>query len=407
MFLRRSQLLEHYGSTFGNGLFGAPKGDTGEPGFSVEECILRVIINAVPPNEIQATIEAELDNLPAFSQWALLGPLDREAVLGFSEEQSCCFYLCGLEDAWLPFFVLDAEGTEPIEAADVDASWAAVCVFPMGWRSACGIVQHLSMQLVRQARQRGPGADGPATLGRITGLPASAADRLLRFLQACPDVNEQGRVVVRPTESQGLPSEMQQALRDVCAEWGVARSEKKASFDVLKGLTLCVEILAQHGRARPASLSICKFWSLLWHAMGFDAWRPSHLSNMGGVQCFFKQFRRPSFIVFCRLWDAILENPPAPSWTDVADELLWAACLMPLDFVPDVCSMGTQQQDYMPKRAGPSAPGPAFIWSCGKGTSVSSFSRSRGWPAMLGLQEVGEAPVSWLRPRRLRGLALR
>ncbi len=291
MFLRRSQLLEHNGSTFGNGLFGAPKGDTGEPGFSVEECILRVIINAVPPNEIQATIEAELDNLPAFSQWALLGPLDREAVLGSSEEQSCCFYLCGLEDAWLPFFVLDAEGTEPIEAADVDASWAAVCVFPMGWRSACGIVQHLSMQLVRQARQRVPVADRPATLGRITGLPASAAGRLLRFLQVCPDVNEQGRVVVRPTESQGLPSEMQQALRDVCAEWGVARSEKKASFDVLKGLTLCVEILAQHGRARPASLSICKFWSLLWHAMGFGAWRPSHLSNMGAVLRYFKQFR--------------------------------------------------------------------------------------------------------------------
>ncbi len=96
--------------------------------------------------------------------------------------------------------------------------------------------------------------------------------------------------MVRLTESKGLPSEMQQALRDVHAEWGVARSEKKASFDVLKGLTLCVEILAQHGRARPASLSICKFLSLLWHAMGFDAWRPSHLSNMGAVQCFFKQF---------------------------------------------------------------------------------------------------------------------
>ncbi len=52
MFLQRSQLIEHNGSILGNGLFGVPKGDTGESGFSVEECILRVIINAVPPNEI-------------------------------------------------------------------------------------------------------------------------------------------------------------------------------------------------------------------------------------------------------------------------------------------------------------------------------------------------------------------
>ncbi len=187
----------------------------------------------------------------------------------------------------------------------------------------------------------GGAASIPHELLPLPVVPAGPEEtRLVQALQGGMqpddlDNYDQGRVVLAssPVSEEGAPTAMQQALRDVYVEWGVARSEKKAGVEVVKGLILGAEVLGKEGRSKPTSLKACKFLFLLWHGMSLDTWRPLHLSHMGGAQCFFKQFRRASFIVFCCLWDAIPENAPVATWGEVADELLAAACLMPLDFI--------------------------------------------------------------------------
>ena len=99
-FLKSSELIRHKGRPLLNGLFGAPKGNIFEDGFDLDSCILRLICNCIPTNEVQDVVDGEIRGLPQFSQWALLEMLEREFFLVSGDDQTAAFFLYLLEKAW-------------------------------------------------------------------------------------------------------------------------------------------------------------------------------------------------------------------------------------------------------------------------------------------------------------------
>ena len=99
----------------------------------------------------------------------------------------------------------------------------------------------------------GGAASIPHELLPLPVVPAGPEEtRLVQALQGGMqpddlDNYDQGRVVLAssPVSEEGAPTAMQQALRDVYVEWGVARSEKKAGVEVVKGLILGAEVLGK------------------------------------------------------------------------------------------------------------------------------------------------------------------
>ena len=171
-FLGDHELLrDSEGQPLVNGMFGVPKADPAGEHFDLDTCLLRLIINLVPSNEIQHVLQGEIKSLPLFSQWLLLELLGREYLVISSEDMHAAFYLFGLPREWWKLFVL-AEPISPELAKELGLPagqrWPCVIVVPMGWASASGLMEHLHNQLIRFARLKVPAAQHPPWLARAT-----------------------------------------------------------------------------------------------------------------------------------------------------------------------------------------------------------------------------------------------
>ena len=101
------KLIMHNGSVLLNGMFGVGKGKKIQTKSGIWKEILRLIINRVPSNELQSTIEADVNTLPHFGQWLTLDLEDDEVLVWGSEDIFCAFYIFSLPEAWEPYFALD------------------------------------------------------------------------------------------------------------------------------------------------------------------------------------------------------------------------------------------------------------------------------------------------------------
>ena len=148
-----------------NGAFGVSKNKK-VPGTTTD--IQRLIINLIPANAILEDIAGDIRTLPFASQGTGVNVLDDQTIMVFSDEDlTCAFYLFALPDAWMEFQCLN----KPVSGKDVadlrpdlaqePILYPAVRVIPMGWTSACGVLQYLHRRMV--------GEFGP----RSAGLPHS------------------------------------------------------------------------------------------------------------------------------------------------------------------------------------------------------------------------------------------
>ena len=96
-FLKERDVFQFRGTPLLNGLFGVEKKnkilDSGEP-------ILRMIINAIPANALQETIEADIRTLPYFAQWSAISVDEEDKVIIWNElDMTSAFYVFRLEPA--------------------------------------------------------------------------------------------------------------------------------------------------------------------------------------------------------------------------------------------------------------------------------------------------------------------
>ena len=97
-FLKERDVFQFRGKPLLNGLFGVEKKnkslDSGEP-------VPRMIINAIPANALQETIEAGIRTLPYFAQWSAISVDEEDKVVIWNVlDMTSAFYLFRLEPAW-------------------------------------------------------------------------------------------------------------------------------------------------------------------------------------------------------------------------------------------------------------------------------------------------------------------
>ncbi len=335
-FLQASELITHNGRPLLNGLFGVPKGNIFEDGFDLDSCILRLICNCIPTNELQDVVEGEIRGLPQFSQWALLEMLEREFFLVSGDDQTAAFFLYLLEKAWWPWFVLGREAPEELLTElglPVNAPWPALCVIAMGWCSATGIVQHLHMQLVRSCRERLKTGEGLAELSKAAVMSVTRYMRSLGFLEVYLDDTLYAELCSDERfvkELHTMPP-MQEVLREVYSEWGIATSSKKAFHRLPEALARGGKLDGVAGRGDPSPDKLDKVICMCWDLLGTTWARWQQLAALGGQACFLFQFRRAGFTVLFQYWEVMHSTLGGRErWLLLAEELLGLVLVLPL-----------------------------------------------------------------------------
>ena len=113
--------------------------DSGEP-------VLRMMIDAIPANALQQTIEADIRTLPYFGQWSAISVDEEDRVVVWNElDMTSAFYVFRLEPEWYKFQALAKPVSGQFASRWVPNLWAeesvypAVAVMAMGWKSSCGL----------------------------------------------------------------------------------------------------------------------------------------------------------------------------------------------------------------------------------------------------------------------------
>ena len=113
-----------------------------------------MIINAIPANALQETIEADIRTLPYFAQWSAISVDEEDKVIIWNElHMTSAFYVFRLEPAWYKFQALAKPVSGQFATKWGPDLWTeewvypAVAVMAMGWKSACGLLQQIHRKL--------------------------------------------------------------------------------------------------------------------------------------------------------------------------------------------------------------------------------------------------------------------
>ncbi|CAK0895098.1 unnamed protein product, partial [Prorocentrum cordatum] len=128
------------------GLFGVRKSRRGKV-----QGPQRLVMNIIPSNWLQDTIEGDMGLLPTTDKWKSLILRNGEVLLTSSEDLKCCFCVYRLPVVWHRYVAL----SKPVRRAALGLAgggsvFAAAAVAPMGWISATGIIQHTHRRLLRE-----------------------------------------------------------------------------------------------------------------------------------------------------------------------------------------------------------------------------------------------------------------
>ena len=176
-FLKEQDVFHFQGKPLLNGLFGVEKKnkslDSGEP-------VLRMIINAIPANALQETIEADIRTLPYFGQWSAISVDEEDRVVVWNElDMTSAFFVFRLEPAWYKFQALAKPVSGQFASRWVPNLWAeesvypAVAVMAMGWMSSCGLLQQIHRKLCFLPKPMGAGLDPSREVRRDGPVPRS------------------------------------------------------------------------------------------------------------------------------------------------------------------------------------------------------------------------------------------
>jgi hypothetical protein len=111
-----------------------------------------LILNLVPPNELQIKIAGDNQTLPYIGQWKNMNIVRGDPVYLNSEAMRACFFLFCLPPEWAVVFGLDEQVPGwVIEKPERDWADVGMVCIPMGWINAVGILQYLHRQLARRS----------------------------------------------------------------------------------------------------------------------------------------------------------------------------------------------------------------------------------------------------------------
>ena len=193
--------------------------------------ILRLILNAIPSNAVQRIIEADTRALPYHGQWSGIVVDGDDRVIVWSEsDTTAAFYCFLLEPSWYLFQATNKTVPAAL-AAEFDPTLAkepevypALRVMPMGWQSACGLLQYFHRRLCFLRPPLGAGLDPSREIRRDMPLPLKMCHKPAGFLHSLPRRLQPGRARAHfgAASAAELPSETA-AVDAAWTNWGIPR----------------------------------------------------------------------------------------------------------------------------------------------------------------------------------------
>ena len=140
------KVFKYRGEMVLNGLFGVAKSSqlpNGKP-------VLRVVMNLIPINGVLCQLKGLVGELPGITQYMSLFLGDGEELIISQSDMTSAFYLFAIPDEWAPFltFNLCFKGKGIGIGTPSETYYLSCRVLPMGWSSAVGVMQELSINLL-------------------------------------------------------------------------------------------------------------------------------------------------------------------------------------------------------------------------------------------------------------------
>ena len=139
-----------------------------------------MIINAIPANALQQTIEVDIRTLPYFGPWSAISIDEEDRVVVWKElDMTSAFYVFRLESAWYKFQTLVKPVSGQFVSRWVPKLWAEESVYPvvavmaMGLKSSCGLLQQIHRKLCFLPKPMGAGLDPSREVRRDGPVPRS------------------------------------------------------------------------------------------------------------------------------------------------------------------------------------------------------------------------------------------
>ena len=338
-------VVHHNGQPLLNGCFGVSKGVPVREGGPE---VLRLIINLIPLNMVQEILEGDIRTLPFVGQFSGLEVLEDETAIVFSEEDlTCSFYLFRFPPAWLPWMAL-SRGFDVDEHRSLVERFAphlaksrfvypSVHVMPMGWKSACGLLQWYHRQWALSPSPVGAGLPAFREIRKDRPLPPEVREALPSWFLIYIDnfMVAEWQHLSMLAAAQEMAGDWQQLMREAYANHGAARSEKKAVERSPFVQTLGVEIdglAGTVGTPRDFDIRLLALSAFCLNRADRGV-PPRMLAVLLGRWVRKLQFRREGMSALKLLWQRLGSQDPRPWSIHEAEELVTLMGLTPLFFI--------------------------------------------------------------------------
>eukprot|EP00971_Amphidinium_carterae_P205454 4077458-Amphidinium_carterae.2 len=312
------------------------------------------VLNGLFSNALQQPILGDMGLLPHHSMWSSLSLPRGQVLLWSSEDLKCAFYLFSLPPCWRPYMAISTQVPGHLLGSSESWVYLSVRVLPMGWLSACGVIQHVHRRLIlsspnslfkasREIRrdlvvpileQTYKALDVAVCQDEHTGIAVDAFPNLwqvyiyierenLDCLELCPSSLVHHFV--------GTVCESIASARDHYADVGVLLSTNKSVQRSVSAASLGVEVLGDQGWICVPREFVGQLVSLTMWVLARRLVPRKYLQILAGRWIRVFMLRRPSMGCFSELWRLLVSGNFMVRMTrKLQQELLGALGVLPL-----------------------------------------------------------------------------
>ncbi|CAE7270082.1 unnamed protein product [Symbiodinium sp. CCMP2592] len=319
-----------------NGMFGVHKGWQEQPDGTWLRT-LRLIINLIPSNQVQARVPGQPSAHMGYSPiWGQIALLEDEVILCYAEDVRHCFHIFAPSPKWRGYFVIGKVAASSCfnDGRGSLNSRPRVKSAPMGWSN---IVDFIQSSLERFGTLAGVPAERVVRMGEPAPLMPLSTPRDYHSFYVD---NYDGFKVVAACDAgiyEGRPSDAQLQLREVFKVWNVGRDPKKAAEGTLAWSSLGAEQLGDRGLVGSARKLR---WAVLGPTLRILCVEPGEprgsqeLLSVVGKAMHSVQFCRPLACLFDQLYREMSEGPGRMRVSIGAeDELLMIISSLPMHWM--------------------------------------------------------------------------
>jgi len=253
----------------------------------------RFISVLIPTNEMMMDLPGAQDTLPYVGQLTALYLAPDEELYLDSEDLQSAFNLFRVPRAWSPYFAYARKvDGRAFGRPDLGKVRPALCVVPMGWKSAVTLVQYAVRHIVFDL------AKVPRSTSLEKGMAIPEGDRLTVVYL---DNFDQGRIMKSFAEGFGADeaqmTETHKRFNEVCDELGLPRNAGKQLIGATCGGTQGGEFNGQAGTIKVGRDKLQNFLAISLALLTSPVVTEFQVRHWIGKAAFIATFRRPLFAI--------------------------------------------------------------------------------------------------------------